>query len=535
MNKFSSFVSKHKLGSIAVALFLGLSMLVGGFVFLAQTNGAFCDNTQKAIVKNEINADSADRYYLHGSVGNSVFTSNQVNPGQSLAGWTYASGVGYATYYAKIYNISVTVTNESDSSYAEVKVNGPNGYMRWTANEGYAFAYWTGDGLSASTPYYPVFAQRRTVNFYMYQGDNSNTVYKTVYIGDGGSISRPNNPSRNGYTFYGWGYYSSSTHQGEIWTTGTVTISQKQDFYAMWKEDMNRNLWAIWSENCTSSTSGSGVSQPYYNTYVAQGSQSWSINITQNSDSSIVSATCGSFNIQYIANSGYAFADWQYQFNYYSKVGVKAPVFATRRTVNFYYNATDTTSIYTTKYIGNGGSMSLPNAPERYGYTFDGWAKTSAGDVEWSSGTMVIAPGYCEWYAKWTYNDTGEVPVIETYTVTFGANGGTGTMQSISGINGEYVLPQCTFTAPQGKEFYGWSVNGVRHNVGDSIEISSNTNVVALWKTVGNEQHEQTGTQPQESKKLSSSVVVGIIAVSAVIVCIGAFYVIKYVNKKKKD
>ena len=52
------------------------------------------------------------------------------------------------------------------------------------------------------------------------------------------------------------------------------------------------------------------------------------------------------------------------------------------------------------------------------------------------------------------------IPVV-TYTVSFAANGGTGTMTAATGISGNYTLPACTFTAPAGKQFKAWSVGGV--------------------------------------------------------------------------
>ena len=40
-----------------------------------------------------------------------------------------------------------------------------------------------------------------------------------------------------------------------------------------------------------------------------------------------------------------------------------------------------------------------------------------------------------------------------TYTVSFDANGGTGTMADVTGISGKYTLPANGFTAPAGKQF----------------------------------------------------------------------------------
>lgn len=68
------------------------------------------------------------------------------------------------------------------------------------------------------------------------------------------------------------------------------------------------------------------------------------------------------------------------------------------------------------------------------------------------------------------------------YTVSFDANGGSGTMAEVLREKGEYQLPECTFTAPEGKIFKAWSVDGVDYNEGDKINISKNTVIKAIWK-----------------------------------------------------
>lgn len=67
------------------------------------------------------------------------------------------------------------------------------------------------------------------------------------------------------------------------------------------------------------------------------------------------------------------------------------------------------------------------------------------------------------------------------YTVTFDANGGTGTMASTV-KSGAYELPANSFTAPSGKQFKGWSVNGSEKAVGETITISADTTVTAVWE-----------------------------------------------------
>jgi hypothetical protein len=57
-------------------------------------------------------------------------------------------------------------------------------------------------------------------------------------------------------------------------------------------------------------------------------------------------------------------------------------------------------------------------------------------------------------------------------------------MPPANGIYGEYELPACTFTAPDGKQFKAWSVDGVEKNVGDKITVTADTTVIASWEDI---------------------------------------------------
>ena len=72
----------------------------------------------------------------------------------------------------------------------------------------------------------------------------------------------------------------------------------------------------------------------------------------------------------------------------------------------------------------------------------------------------------------------------KTYTVSFDANGGKGTMADVTGISGEYTLPENGFTAPAGKQFKAWSVDGKEKAVGDKITVTADTTVKAVWETL---------------------------------------------------
>ena len=83
-------------------------------------------------------------------------------------------------------------------------------------------------------------------------------------------------------------------------------------------------------------------------------------------------------------------------------------------------------------------------------------------------------PGNYKWFQT--------VTNIPEYTLTFDANGGSGAMSgtTILATTG-YVLPECTFTAPSYKAFKAWAVNDEEKYPGDTITLTEDTTIKALW------------------------------------------------------
>ena len=91
-------------------------------------------------------------------------------------------------------------------------------------------------------------------------------------------------------------------------------------------------------------------------------------------------------------------------------------------------------------------------------------------------------------------NAPQETPVEEKVTVSFDANGGTGTMAAVQAAKGKYTLPACTFTAPGTKVFAGWEVTVYVNywgnlypqqkvfQVGDEIDLTEDITIKATWK-----------------------------------------------------
>ena len=110
------------------------------------------------------------------------------------------------------------------------------------------------------------------------------------------------------------------------------------------------------------------------------------------------------------------------------------------------------------------------------GQEFKAW---EIGGIEYNAGDDYVVLGNTEIKALW--KDSAVIPT--TFTITFNANGGTGSMEPVTVEEGSrYPLPACGFTAPDGQEFKAWEIGGVEYNAGDGYVVLGNTEIKALWK-----------------------------------------------------
>ena len=71
-----------------------------------------------------------------------------------------------------------------------------------------------------------------------------------------------------------------------------------------------------------------------------------------------------------------------------------------------------------------------------------------------------------------------------TYTVSFNANGGSGSMNPVQ-FAGEYTLPTCGFTAPTGKQFKGWATSANGSVIeGTTYNVTANAEFFAIWENI---------------------------------------------------
>ena len=81
---------------------------------------------------------------------------------------------------------------------------------------------------------------------------------------------------------------------------------------------------------------------------------------------------------------------------------------------------------------------------------------------------------------------TNKDEAAQKYTIMFNANGGTGSMDDVKDIYGNYILPDCQFTAPSGFKFDGWSIGNIGETKvsGTTIIVSQNIILYAQWSNI---------------------------------------------------
>ena len=154
-------------------------------------------------------------------------------------------------------------------------------------------------------------------------------------------------------------------------------------------------------------------------------------------------------------------------------------------------NAPSTSTTYKVSFDANGGTGTMADVTGVTGnYTlpangftapsgkqFKGWATSASGTV--ITGTSITVSADTKLYAIWE-----PIPVT-TYTVSFDANGGTGTMADVTGVSGSYTLPANGFTAPAGQQFKGWATSASGTVItGTSITVSADTTLYAIWEPI---------------------------------------------------
>lgn len=266
-------------------------------------------------------------------------------------------------------------------------------------------------------------------------------------IGESITISSTE-PTRDGYTFLGWSTDSSATSADSKYAPGkTYSGPDSITLYA---------VWSINSYTLTIDANGGTVSETSKN--LKTNEEYWPANPTpaagygftgwDNTEGSVLIETIpdekeeGGITVQY----------YKYKITMRTQNStIKARYDPLWYTISYNSNTTDTVAGMPASTTGQyTNKLTLSTAtPTRVGYTFKGWSTNQNATSGQASGSEFTMPNYnITWYAIWEVN---------SYTLTYDANGGSGAPSSSSHNYGSSVTLSTTQPTRSGYTFKGWA------------------------------------------------------------------------------
>ena len=445
-------------------------------------------------------------------------TTSTASSAQYSAGSSYTANANatlYAVWEAKTYAVRYDANGGTGAPATQNKVHDKALTLSTVIPhyEGHVFKEWRDLTPIAGTwtetkPTSGVYETGYLYYCYGYEHNNDMTFWYGADKSKVESGAKNNLPSGTSYNAKKLRYitYISSTNAGSSFkpasggtftanytssdgTTGTAQIKNTEMYYKapVYKQDSvssvayqpggtytaNRDvtLVAVWEEapaTYTISYNGNGGSAP--------GTQ------TKTQGSSIRLST------QVPTRTGYTFMGWatgstatvaQYQPGDTYTADADLTLYAVWKINSYAITYYDGANILSGSSKNYGESVRIIAGPTKEGYTFMGWATGSTATVaQYQPGDTYTANADLTLYAVWAKNE----PI--TYTVSFNANGGTGTMSAVSKVSGSYTLPACSFTAPTGKQFKGWATSPNGAVITGTYNVTANITLYAIWKAI---------------------------------------------------
>ena len=442
--------------------------------------------SHRATTRYEQYSASQHRKYSHctdcdttiGSVSyeNHTFTSTTSN-GQVI---TTCSLCGYTKTTAQTYTVSYNANGGSTAPASQTKVHGVTLTLSSTIpyRFNYEFLGWSVSS-SATTATYTAGGS--------YTGNASVTLYAvwkykpatyTVSYDANGGTGAPGRqtktygvtlalttliPTRRNYSFVGWSKDRNAT-SASYTAGGSYTDNTDVTLYAVWQ--YNPETYTVRYD----ANGGTGAPASQTKTY--------GVPLTL----SAVKPT----------RAGYEFLGWATSRNATTSEYALGERYTDEAGVTLYAVWRYIPKTYEVRYDANGGGNApasqtktedvtlilTSTIPTRYGYTFKGWAmSSSATTATYQSGGNYTANESVTLYAVWEIN---------TYTVSFDANGGTNAPNSQKKTHGQNLILTVAIPTRTNHVFLGWatdsSAKSVAYAPGATYTAEEDVTLYAVWQ-----------------------------------------------------
>lgn len=263
------------------------------------------------------------------------------------------------------------------------------------------------------------------------------------------SSTLPSSVYRAGYTFTGWN--TSADASGTAYLPGATFNYPAQ----------STNLYAQWVANSSTVT------------FNANGGTGTMANQTASTSTALTSNT--------FTRAGYTFAGWADAANGTGTQYANGATYAFTSTRTIYakwtantnavtYDSHGGTSVANGSFLTGGTIATLPSAPTRAGYTFNGWFAAASGGSALSNGYAPAATSAITLHAQWTGT---------TNTITYDSHGGT-SVSAGSFVTGGTIANLAVAPTRTGYTFAGWFVAATGGTALSNGYAPSDTSAITL-------------------------------------------------------
>ena len=493
----------------------------------------YVKNASSSIYYNYANAGTAyPTKTVSGRPGNSFTVTSPTitgyTPNKSSVTGTYGSGSHVVTYYEKSYTVTYNANGGSGAPGVQTKKYFTNLKLSSTipTRTGYSFGGWGTTSTDTSINYSPgdTYSSNSSITLYAIWNRNKYTVSFNANGGSGAPASQTKLygldmtlsstvPTRSGYTFKGWGTSSTST-TASYQPGGTYTSNSARTLYAIWESNAPTTYTVSYNANGgsgapASQTKTHGVTLTLSSTkptrsgytflgwstsssatsasYSAGGSYStnasctmyavWSCSHSSTSQHYVTGCdwertcnNCGVVTATGTTHGPYSYSDWVY----YSTS-------QHRRTKSCDYGDYSTYEY---------GSHSKTTEYEQYSstqhkyYSYCSTCSSMIGSASYEAHDFTSTTSGGKTVS--VCNDCGYTKEsVQTYTVSYNANGGSGAPSSQTKTHGVTLTLSSVTPTRSGYTFMGWgttsSSTSASYSAGGSYTNNASITLYAIW------------------------------------------------------
>ena len=474
---------------------------------------ASISTTNNLATSQTVTLSMSDSYGIVGYYwGTSVTYSNNAYTSMSSTSSTSSISItktisSAGTYYFNAKDVAGNISNTQSITFYKtiLDANGgtvsPNYVITKSGNSitlpmptksGYTFLGWSTSSTATSATYQPGGSFTANSNTTLYAVWKANT-YTLSYNANGGSNTPDSQtgaksytisstvPTRFGYTFLGWAKSSSAT-TATYEPGDSITLTADTTLYAVWKAA------ASVSTNTQYIASVGFANKEVYYTFTPSVTTDYVFESTGSVDSKVyVYSSSGTelgnnddggnnnnFKLRISMTAG---TKYYIMVRAYSSKGGDVPFKVIPVTYTITYNANGGSNAPGNQTKTHNVTLTLSSStPTRSGYTFLGWATSStATSATYQPSGYFTTNADTTLYAVWSK---------DTYTLSYSGNGGPNSPDNQTGAK-SYTISS-TVPTRFGYTFLGWSKSSsattATYEPGDSITLTANTTLYAVWK-----------------------------------------------------